>query len=62
MIQPMLIDLRHTKPDRFAARAYDEQAAHMGHIGAMNNLAFYEQQGYGIVNDVLPENHPAAFY
>lgn len=55
------VELRGLEPDRKIARRYYAEAAEMGHVGAMNNLAHYEQNGWGHGNDHFPRNYKEAF-
>ncbi|MEL6960541.1 MAG: hypothetical protein AAGL89_16480 [Pseudomonadota bacterium] len=51
--------LRGTTPNRAEARRLYQEAADMGHVGAMNNLAVYEQNGWGHPDpNSFPRNHP----
>ena len=52
--------LRGLKPDRKNARRYYTEAAEMGHVNAMNNLAQYEQKGWGHGPDHYPRNYKEA--
>lgn len=55
-------ELRGIRPDRVEARRLYSQAAEMGHVGAMNNLSVYEQNGWGHPDpDSFPRDHQAAF-
>lgn len=62
MPETIPVELRGTQPDRVEARRLYSQAAEMGHVGAMNNLSVYEQNGWGHPDpDSFPRDHQAAF-
>lgn len=55
------VSLRGRDHDRNIAKSYYQQAAALGHTGAMNNLAVYLQNGFGNKENRFEEDHAGAY-